>query len=147
MNEINLPVTYALAAVNSSNSETVAYIIVKCYFLEGSIICNLDGTVDSKCKVVECINAANAFKNGQVDEEYVREVSCVFSDIDLAKEEQRNVNELIIEQLAKSGQITDLIKFKEKQAATIKSMEKLRSIKDNKFPITKNSKKLIYSKE
>ena len=89
-----------------------------------------------------------AFKDGKINEEYVYEVACVFNDIELAKDEQRKVNELLIEQLVKSGQIDDLVRFKEKQEATIKSLEKMRSITDKKFNVTKNGeKKLIYSKE
>ena len=147
MREINLPVKYALSPVSSMNKNVVAYIIVKCYFIEGSITCNLDGTMDAKCKVIDCQDKKNAFVNGRIDPKYIREVSCVFNDIDLAKDEQRKVNELIIEQYAKSGQVTDLVEFKEKQLATVKSMEKLRSIKEKGFTITATSKKLIYSKE
>lgn len=148
MTEINLPVKYALSPIDLGTSSTMAYIIVKCYFLEGSIICNIDGTMDSKCKVVECKDAAVAFKDGKIDKQYVREVSCVFNDIDLAKDEQRRVNELIMEKLMKDDKIRDLAEFKAKQAATIKSLEKIRSIKDKNFVVVPGKeKRLIYSKE
>lgn len=148
MNEVNLPIKYALVPLNSETNELVAYIIVKCYFLKGSIICNLDGTMDSKCEVIECKNANLAFKNGKINEQYIEEVSCVFNDIDLAKDEQRRVNEIIIEQLVKSGQIKDLVKFKEKQEASVRSMEKLRAISEKRYTITATAeKRLIYSKE
>jgi len=148
MTEINLPIKYALSPVNSVNESVVAYIIVKCFFIEGSITCNIDGTIDAKCKVIDCKDKQNAFKDGKINKDYIREVSCVFNDIDLAKDEQRKINEIIIERLAKSGQVTDLVKFKEKQEATVKSMEKLRSIKEKGFAVTTSGeKKLIYSKE
>ena len=147
MNEINLPIKYALSPINTSNDNVIAYIIVKCYFLEGSITCNIDGTMDAKCKVVECKDAQNAFKNGQIDPEYVREVSCVFNDIDLAKAEQMKINESIIERLVKDNNV-DFDKLKEKQQATVRSIEKLRSIKDKRFIVSQGQeKRLIYSKE
>ena len=147
MNEINLPIKYALSPVNTSNDNVIAYIIVKCYFLEGSITCNIDGTMDAKCKVVECKDAQKAFQNGQINPEYVREVSCVFNDIDLAKDEQKKINENIIERLMKDNNI-DLDKFREKQEATVRSMEKLRSITEKRFIVSQGQeKRLIYSKE
>ena len=148
MNEINLPIKYALSPVDLGTDNVMAYIIVKCYLLEGSIICNLDGTIDSRCKVVDCKDSKLAFKDGKINLEYVREVSCVFNDIDLAKEEQRKVNELIIERLMKDKKIQDELNFREKQAGTIKSLEKIQSIRDKNFVVTPGKeKKLIYSKE
>ena len=148
MNNVNLPIKYALVPINTDKKDVLAYIIVKCYFLKGSIICNLDGSIDSKCKVIECKNAQFAFKDDKINDEYVIEVPCVFNDIELAKDEQKKVNELIIERLVKSGKIDDLIKFKEKQEASVRSMEKLRAISEKKYNITKNTeKRLIYSKE
>ena len=147
MSEIKLPIKYALVPVKS-NEKTIAYIIVKCYFLEGKITYSIDGSIDAKCRVVECKNAKEAFVDGTINDEFVHEVSCVFNDIDLAKDEQRKVNELIIEQLLKSNQISDFENFKVKQEATVRSLEKMRSITDKKYSITTTAeKKLIYSKE
>ena len=147
MNEINLPIKYALSPVLSKSNEIVGYVVVKCYLLEGSIICNLDGSMDSRCKIIECKDAPKAFRDDVIDIEYIREVSCVFNDIELAQDEQRKVNELIIEQLNKTGQIEDLVKFKEKQEATIRSVQKLRIIFDKNYNVTASGKRLIYSKE
>lgn len=148
MNNVNLPIKYSLSPVSNSNDNVLAYIVVKCYFLEGFITCNIDGTMDTKCKVIECKDASKAFASGKVNDEYVREVSCVFNDIDLAKEEQRKINDLVIERLVKDDKINDINKFKEKQEATIRSMEKLRSITEKKYIVSKGQeKRLIYSKE
>ena len=152
MNEIKLPIKYALFPLKDKNLEgntdTVAYIIAKCYLLECRLEYNLDGTLKGICKVIECKNAREAIKDGKVDESYVYEVSCVFNDIDLAVTERDRVNDFIVSKLKDAYDDNTVNQWNIKIDKMVKSIEKLRSISEKKFMITtEETKKLIYTKE
>ena len=151
MNEIKLPVKYALFPIDNvgieGKKDIVAYIIAKCYFIEGKISYDLDGTISSTCKVIACKDAKNAFVDGKINEEYIVNVSCVFNDLDLAEVERDRINDQIIEKLKESFTIDVINNWKNKLDKTIRSMEKLRMITEKQYAITSNDKRLIYSKE
>ena len=140
MDDIKLPIRYTLFALKDNDiktkDKTYAYIIGKCYVLEANIKYDLNGDMYSNYTIIPCENSKLAFTKDGIDDKYVDYVKYIYSSYEDAKQKRVELNEKLLTKLSKTQDEKVIENLKIKTEKLVKSMQKIREVKEKRFQIT-----------
>lgn len=144
MDNIKLPIKYTLIPIKNDQlrdkNKAIAYIISKCYVLEESIKYSTDGDVYSNYTIVPCKSMRQAYTKDGINDKFIEYVKYIFTDYEEAKAKRFELNEKIIESIAKKEGEEIANQKKEKIEKLVVSMQKIQKIQEKSFEVTDEKK-------